>query len=528
MSIPDATYVYEGLLCYNYFPMVRVHRDDIPPMFSTEDFTTNIADQMIQAQQSGVASNQRRGDGFDQVEYRATRFNNVLRVLHIPHPYPYAQLCRCIHDNWTDLKHICTNSHSIIKPSRHGGGRLIILQNYDTLELGRLVVMGGERFPEDVLRHITLSSGAQYFVDADVSSCFLSIYTHAIPWALVGHARAKANRSNGHWFNQLDLRQRHLKRGETQGVPIGPGTSHIISEVILSKVDDALAKKGYKFFRAIDDYKCYASTREEAECFIRDLEQELSMYLLSLNAKKVSISDLPLPSKATWITDLAARLTRDGSLTGPQIISYLDYAVTMQSRYPQGSVLKYAARTLSGRIDQANADIYVRYLLQVAYHYPVVLPVICETLQKWIFSIDRNYLREVVRRHLDFRRSDAVSWGLYLMHLAGVRVTKSLARAVVKSADCVAMATLLALGQHSDLVKGFVHGLNGAHHYDLDKYWLLIYELTRAGVFNQGDFGGYVPNTGLDILISHDVRFIHKVTLSNMKRVRIKSVEGAA
>ena len=36
----DADYVYEGLLRYNYFPMVKEHRDDIVPVFTSEYFTS--------------------------------------------------------------------------------------------------------------------------------------------------------------------------------------------------------------------------------------------------------------------------------------------------------------------------------------------------------------------------------------------------------------------------------------------------------------------------------------------------------
>ncbi|TRZ77053.1 MAG: RNA-directed DNA polymerase [Deltaproteobacteria bacterium] len=516
----DSMYVYEGLLRYNYFPMVKEHRDDIPPLFSTEDFTAEIADKLIERQNAKSSKDKdlRGNDGFDQIEYRTTRFNNVLRLMHIPHPNPYARLCKCIHDNWDNIKHICDNDYSVIKPSRHDS-RVVVIAEYESIELGRLVVMGRDRFPDDLMRYLDLSSGTRYSIDADVSSCFPSLYTHALPWALVGHESAKKDKKSGHWFNKLDSCQRYLKRNETQGVPVGPATSNLVNEIILCKVDEALAKKKYKFFRIIDDFKCYAKTREEAEAFVRDLEQELSKYLLLLNAKKVSISELPLPAKSDWISDLMTRLPPEENLKAQHVAIFLDSAVTLQRQNPQGSIIKYAARVLSGKVNKDNVEVYFRYLLQLTFHYPAILPIICESFKKWLVPLDGEYLNSMVANHLEFRRSDAVSWGLYLLRLTKKKISVNLAKKVVDSGDCMTMATLLGINRHTDLVIEFVKSLRSKHHYEFDKYWLLIYELIRSGHFGSDDFDKYVEKTGLQILIDEDVAFIRKLSLLKRNRV---------
>ena len=47
--------------------------------------------------------------------------------------------------------------------------------------------------------------GKKYKVKADISTCFPSIYTHAIPWALVGKNNAKENRnSKKEYYNMID------------------------------------------------------------------------------------------------------------------------------------------------------------------------------------------------------------------------------------------------------------------------------------------------------------------------------------
>ena len=243
---PSKDYAYEALLRFNYFPMVKNRRDELPPVFSTRKFKPAIADELILKMAS-----QKRKEGFDQIVYRCNRFNNVIRTMHIPHPLPYARLCKVIRDNWKHLKFICKNKTSKIKPEKHCDGKLVAMGEYD---LGRLVVMDSPKFPRSLQKYLKLTTGAYYVTSADISNFFPSIYTHSIPWALVGHEVAKKDHNPQKWFNSIDAKQRHLKRNETQGVPIGPATSNVISELILSPVDKALRNRGYRFIRAIDDY----------------------------------------------------------------------------------------------------------------------------------------------------------------------------------------------------------------------------------------------------------------------------------
>ena len=97
-------------------------------VISTEDFTPDVVNEMLDKYEGAG-----RHKGYDQIEYRTTRFNNVTRLMHIPHPLPYARLCKCISDNWDKLSHICENCNSRLKPAQHDNGRLI-MGEYEHLE----------------------------------------------------------------------------------------------------------------------------------------------------------------------------------------------------------------------------------------------------------------------------------------------------------------------------------------------------------------------------------------------------------
>jgi hypothetical protein len=503
-DIPDADYVYEGLLRRNYFPMTKKHLEEVPPIFTTLSLAKEDADELV----SQIAV---RREGYDQIEYRILRFNGVARALHIPHPLPYAALCKCIFDNWARLQFVCTNQESQIRPDKHEDDRLMVLGLYQEPVGGRIVLRDGPQTRNAPSAELSLAMDARFRATADVSNCYPSLYTHAIPWALVGHCAAKQNRQGNLWHNALDKCARQCKRGETQGLPIGPGTSAILSEVILGKVDDALRTKGHRFVRYIDDYRCYCPSREKAEEFVRDLEYELAKYLLALNAKKVLIEDLPQPQRPEWLIDVVNHLPEGESASPRRVTDTLDYALALQKRFPEANVVKYAARALLGHLDTESAPAYVQYLMMMARHYPMVFPLICEAAAKHGVVVDAVACQETVRRHLLYRRSDAVCWGLFLLSKQGHMVDPSLADDVIASRDCMGIAALLATGQHDAKVDAFVDGLAGElTDYDRDQHWLLIHE--RGHAFKSLD--AYRQQTGLKLLYDRGVRFLDLTAIS--------------
>ena len=508
----DANYLYTALLSYNYFPMVKEHRDETPSLFSTESFGPDAADDLVAAFDALPKKHERKTVGFDQIEYRTTRFNNVARRMNIPTPMGYARLAKQLRDSWgeTRLNRICQNPSSRIRPEQHEDGRAFRSSDYEDRFSGRVVIMGKDDAVTEAESLIAASMGQFYFVEADISSCFPSIYTHALPWALVGLPEAKKKRNDtAAWFNLIDKHQRMLKKNETLGIPVGPATSNIACEVVLYPVDKAMRAKGYAFSRYIDDYRAYTKTKEEAEAFIRDLERELSVYLLSINAKKLKIEPLPRPLVSPWVLDLKARLPKARRASPEAVIDYLDYAVSLNRHEPDGSVVKYATRAISGRLGKASKAMYCQYVLNLAVHVPVVLPVLCEVVRGSSITFEAAALERLLTRHVEYRRSDAVGWTIYLYYLTGAKMPKAAARAIVGSGDCMSMAALLAVGQHEKIVKAFVSSLDPDDFYGLDRYWILLHELNLLGLLpTDGQFDGYTSDCGLSVLEDHSVSFL--------------------
>ena len=74
---------------------------------------------------------------------------------------------------------------------------------------------------------------------------------------------------------------------ETHGIPIGPHTSNILSEIVLCAVDKELSE--YSYIRDIDDYECYVESEEVGKQFLLQLSNSLNKYGLRINHKKTTI-----------------------------------------------------------------------------------------------------------------------------------------------------------------------------------------------------------------------------------------------
>lgn len=467
--------LFEALTRHNYFPNQREGVGELPPCFSTRQFTPEVVESLAQ-----LHDGKERTNGYDLVEYRATRYNNVPRVLGLVHPLAYARLAKCVFEHWDEFEAVSNNEKSIIKPELHNDGRLLVMNYEDpTTKLTRGHIVG---------------FGKRFRVHADIANCFNSIYTHSIPWAVIGvvEAKKKENQKKSQWFNSLDLHQRKCKRGETQGIPVGSATSSIIVELILSKIDERLSQRGYEHYRYVDDYTCYCKTDEEAQRFIRDLGDFLGDYKLTLNLKKTHIEVLPAASEDSWVLELRSSLpsrlayeSEDAKpLTTAEAVTFFNRAITVNQSTPDGSVLKYAFLVVREFLSEDAARHSLDLLLNLAWHYPILIPLIDGYLDTLSLSADvyEAQLNILISENAEQRRTDGMVWPMHIMHKHGIHCAADAGDKIVESGDCAAMTLLLEMGTHNNKILEFADGVISSDLYDKDAQWLLLYQLYFKGL----------------------------------------------
>jgi Reverse transcriptase (RNA-dependent DNA polymerase) len=156
------------------------------------------------------------------------------------------------------------------------------------------------------IRLIRLSRFAFCLV-ADVSRCYYSIYSHSIPWALHGKTAAKddTNAQSATVFgNRLDYTVRQAQSRQTMGIPVGPDSSTIIAELVMSAVDKRMIElsgsKPPTYVRHVDDYWIGGRTYDECERYLTNLRLALNDFSLDVNELKTRIISTKFVFGETW------------------------------------------------------------------------------------------------------------------------------------------------------------------------------------------------------------------------------------
>lgn len=149
-------------------------------------------------------------------------------------------------------------------------------------------------------------------VQLDVSKCFDSIYTHSLPWAVLGKDQTKFSleASKSTFGGQFDALMQNLNHKETNGIVIGPEFSRIFAEIILQSIDveliTQLAKKfqlihkvDYEIFRYVDDFFVFYNEESAQLKIFETLQEILKGKKLSINTAKIKHYQKPIITEIT-------------------------------------------------------------------------------------------------------------------------------------------------------------------------------------------------------------------------------------
>lgn len=456
--------------------------DKLPPMFSSEalyDYAENY-------------SLPTKPESHRYVSFRTPKNDGGVRTMGIPHPISYAQLCLTLEDSWTKIKKrmrdSCINQKykvSRIHLRKQGASGRLFKMNYHVWQLD------GDPTP-------LIQINAAYRVITDISMCFPSIYSHAVPWALVGKDVAKVKRASKFWFNKIDRDLRNCTDSETHGILIGPDSSNLIAEIILNEIDKELIAKGYQYVRNIDDYTCYADSYDVARRFLVDLDGQLVKFGLLRNQKKTSVEPLPVPLNEDWVTELR-RLSNElpEKLDRGTVASSLDEAIALMREHKNISIMVFLLRILANReLTTPAEELLVSKMLQLVRSYPYLV-ITFEELVLNRFNVateDINLLSNYLYK-LSFDTHDwfgayyAFYYSLkYKFNINGVLVDD-----VISSDDCL-LKTLeyryaLERNNKSALQKLESDALRLLKNGDADENWLFVYEALSAQQLGNNSLG---------------------------------------
>lgn len=349
----------------------------------------------------------------------------------------------------------------------------------------------GPRTTEIEQEELRWKAGAKFLVKADIASCFKSIYTHSIPWALEGFLESKNDRSPKKLGNILDKCTQNLRDGQTNGILIGPHSSSIISEIILTEIDNELIGKGYKKLRRhIDDYEYFAHSHEDAEKFTHDLGLLLHKYELQLNAKKLQIIPLPCVGDNYWSLQLRLyQFPSDRDLEHYDVEKYLNFALTLYEAEGNAAPLKYAIQALPDRLSEHAKIMYVQEAINLALAIPYLAP----SLEERVFEEFRHndiqsqidhFVPLLIELGIQNIQADTIALGLYysIRYNVHLKNFENTCNQIINLDNCIATTLALKYAELNDrnaeirLIREESYKLKSKSKREQDRQWLLIYQ----------------------------------------------------
>lgn len=353
-------------------------------------------------------------------------FRGPLRTFGVINPVSYFMLSRFIADNWGEISSVyqlsaCSGSRPKF-PALAEGGRAI-----ETASLAR---------KRQSQRH--LASVYPVILGMDINRFYGSVYTHSIPWAALGKQEAKrrhrARTLSGHWSDTLDTLVRNCNQQQTVGLAIGPDTSRILSELILSRIDYELTAKGSgltspQIYHNIDDYQIGCLGMGEAEDAQSRFVRTVSRYELRLNDFKTSVDHGISFTPSNFQRHFDVLADQNGRNFVEHFFEVLYAQIPL---HPNTNVLGYALKRFSRKLARSSERELVReYLQRLIFAAP--------NQARWVLPIllgiyRSNGVNAEIRRLVGWgvetcaRRNDVGSllWYLYAAIFLRIRLSAAL------------------------------------------------------------------------------------------------------
>lgn len=502
--LEDKDELLERLLCYGLFP------ERIPPVFSSIKFGTYYYNKI-----KNNRFNYNKKITYKHIVYPLTQDDKV-RMLGIPNCFAYAYLCSLFYNNWEVLKQYFNgNWNKYYNPNmirmQKQKKRLFSLDNYFYYwgtENTRLINIA-KTTPNEIDYKLLLIAGNKYCIHLDISKFYNSIYAHAISWALITKKKSKelyrdekkkkAFIKNGYDYECFENHIMQMQDKESFGVPIGPDTSYIIADILLSPIDKLLFSKGFKFIRYIDDYYFCAITESHLQDFLNELRKQLYIYKLNVNDGKTEITKFPIPLKPEWINELDnynLPEAKDNKFFD-KLLYFIDKSVMYSTKYG-AKTIKYAMKYITNKYTKDDLSPYIHRLYMYFIHLIFVHPYLIDCLDRLLeccYNVNEinnvsNHINTLLKEVIKGNNYDTIVWIIYICDKYKIDFDVTLLikkNFVIKDCFClVCLLYYLKNGSKLDAYKQIYYRFyyNEIKLRSDDEFWLLEYELFKEDIIS--------------------------------------------
>ena len=326
-------------------------------------------------------------------------------------------------------------------------------------------------FSEFTAERRRLLSTSRYIVKTDISRFFPSIYTHSIPWAVHGKTDSKRDRRRDSaviFANKLDYLVRQAQDQQTIGIPVGPDTSRIISELVAGAIDEEFQDQvGGEVIgaRLVDDVFLGAETVEEADRYLSAYRDAIRKYELDINENKTRIFEARNDLEPYWPVSIRRELQE--YLTQPatrhaqaDLTAYLDEIIRIANTEKDDGIIKYSIRKMDDlHLWQDYWTVVEPFLMRVAVNFPHCLDYVARVVvwRNRRFEIDAERWARVCETTISYhaaRGNDSeVVWGCWVLKELGRNLHTSICETAITRCGAFSVLVLLDL-EASGLITG--------------------------------------------------------------------------
>lgn len=474
---------------------------ELPPCFTTSSFADFISSHDLPKERAQDVPDA------EPCLHSVPRYRTLRRDLSIVNPRAQLGLSRELSTAWSTLEGHCRrSSFSRSTPTLQSDGRAVE-RAVPRTQLGAARALN--------------RSGGRWLLKADIAQFYSSIYTHSIPWALHSKPVGKRSRSPNLLGNRLDAWVRKGQHGQTKGIPVGPDTSLVLAEVLLSSVDRqiATAKPGLRALRYMDDFEFVLESESEGATTQQLLDEALRKYELTTNPKKATFARLPQELQRPWATTLAehARHLEEG-LDETGLVGFFSSAFELATTFEDEPVLNFALARIHS-MPQSDSrrvrEVLDALLLQALVAEPGTHRYVLDHFTRQE-PTDPLRLRQVLVEHVcenaRVGHMNEVAWALWAIIRLNFKVGGAFAGRIDGIRNDV-IALLALEGQRRGLIDDLdltlwqslitVGNLYGPH-------WLLTYESLHRGLLRASGGDNPVRNdVFFEALEQADVSFLN-------------------
>ncbi|MFA7376656.1 MAG: RNA-directed DNA polymerase, partial [Acholeplasmataceae bacterium] len=355
-------------------------------------------------------------------------------------------------------------------------------------------------FIDNTVLKLRKSLGARGILRLDISNFYGSFYTHNISCIGRGHNWAEnqfrlsfENNASQEYkeLAKLDKLVQGINQKRTHGLLIGPVTSFIIAEGLMTTIDDELSQalktklnKEIDFVRFIDDYDVFIQSEEDIPFILQTFTQILDKYGFVLGDSKTEFIKFPF----YIYEDFKEIMIKEQELTSSkELLNIYSKLANLELAVKQKGGLFYFASHLEQLINDSNYSDAISLLLSLIKENAKSIPVACKTIikhckngnqnfKKSVFNNMFNYLIGCIDKQYDWEQI----WLIYTLIKLDSDMFKSKLPSIVTK-HLSELAVVMIINEYvceETLQNSFIEQAKNSS-------WLLKYELYRLNIVDE-------------------------------------------